>query len=57
MLTWEEDGEGGVEAAALRAQGWSISAIACHLGRDREVIWPTLDGDGIPGQRRSSRRI
>src|SRR6266511_1420036 len=40
MLTWEED----VEAAALRAQGWTIAAIARHLGRDR-----------TPGQRRSSR--
>jgi hypothetical protein len=50
MLTWE-----GVEAAGLRVQGWSISAIARHLGRDREAT--CLDGDRIPGQRRSSRRI
>jgi len=27
-----------VEAQALRAQGWSISAIARHLGRDRKTI-------------------
>ena len=31
MLTWEED----VEAAALQKRGWSISAIARHLARDR----------------------
>jgi transposase len=48
MLTWEGD----VEAAALRAQGWSISAIARHLGRDRKTIRAYLDGDRIPGQRR-----
>jgi transposase len=51
MLTWEED----VEAAALRAQGWSISAIARHLGRDRKTIRAYLDGERTPGQRRSSR--
>ena len=51
MLTWEED----VEAAALRAQGWSIAAIARHLGRDRKTIRAYLDGERTPGQRRSSR--
>jgi transposase len=50
MLTWEED----VEAAALRAQGWSISAIARHLGRDPKTIRAYLDGQRIPGQRRRS---
>ncbi|MFE8017920.1 hypothetical protein ACFU3O_34910 [Streptomyces antibioticus] len=34
MLTWEED----VDANALRRQGWSISAIARHLGHDRKTI-------------------
>jgi transposase len=33
MLTWE-----GVEAAGLRVQGWSISAIARHLGKDRKTV-------------------
>jgi transposase len=51
MLTWEED----VEAAALRAQGWSIAAIARHLGRDRKTIRAYLDDERTPGQRRSSR--
>jgi transposase len=34
MLTREED----VDAHALRRQGWTISAIARHLGRDRKTI-------------------
>jgi hypothetical protein len=42
MLTRE-----GVEPAGLRAQGWSISAIARHLGRDREAT--CLDGIASPG--------
>jgi transposase len=50
MLTWEED----VEAAALRAQGWSIAAIARHLGRDPKTIRVYLAGERVPGQRRSS---
>jgi transposase len=50
MLTWEED----VEAAALRAQGWSIAAIARHLGRDPKTIRAYLAGDRTPGQRRRS---
>jgi IS30 family transposase len=48
MLTWEED----VEAAALRAQGWSIAAIARHLGRDPKTIRAYPDGRHTPGQRR-----
>jgi hypothetical protein len=31
MLTWEDD----VEVHALRKRGWTISAIARHVGRDR----------------------
>ena len=34
MLTREED----VDAHALRRQGWTISAIARHLGHDRKTI-------------------
>jgi transposase len=48
MLTWEED----VEAHALRARGWSISAIAGHLGRDRKTIRAYLSGARVPGARR-----
>ena len=34
MFTGNED----MEATALREQGWSISAIARHLGRDRKTV-------------------
>ena len=48
MLAREED----VEAAALRAQGWSISAIARHLGRDRGTVRSYLNSERTPGVRR-----
>jgi transposase len=48
MLTWEED----VEAHALRERGWSISAIARHLGRDPKTIRAYLAGERTPGERR-----
>ena len=47
MFTREED----VEAHALRSRGWSISAIARHLGRDRKTIRAHLAGDREPGVR------
>jgi hypothetical protein len=34
MLTQEDD----VDIHALRKRGWSISAIARHVGRDRETV-------------------
>lgn len=51
MLTWRED----VEADALHKRGWSISAIARHLDRDRKTIRAYLAGDRTPGQRRDDR--
>ena len=48
MLTWEED----VEAAALQKRGWSISAIARHLARDRKTIRAYLTGVREPGKRK-----
>ena len=48
MFTGNED----MEASALRAQGWSISAIARHLGRNRETIRNHLNGTRVPGVRR-----
>ncbi len=48
MLTEEED----VEAHHLRNRGWSISAIARHLGRDRKTIRAYLVGARRPGERR-----
>lgn len=47
MLSWEED----VEAHALRRLGWTISAIARHLNRDRKTIRGYLRGDRTPGVR------
>ncbi|MBM3696634.1 MAG: transposase [Actinobacteria bacterium] len=47
MLTQEED----VEIHALRKQGWSISAIARHTGRDRKTIRAYLIGDRQAGVR------
>jgi transposase len=41
-----------MEATALRAQGWSISAIARHLGRDRRTIRNHLNGTPVAGERR-----
>ncbi|MFE4959912.1 helix-turn-helix domain-containing protein [Streptomyces sp. NPDC056653] len=50
MLTREED----VDAHALRRRGWTISAIARHLGRDRKTIRAYLNGEQVPGERRQS---
>ena len=47
MLAREED----VEAHALREQGWSVSAIARHLGRDRKTVRAYLSGERRPGAR------
>jgi transposase len=47
MLTQEED----VEIHALRKQGWSISAIARHTGRDRKTVRAYLAGERDPGVR------
>ena len=44
-----------MEADALRKRGWSISAIARHLGRDRETIRGYLNEERQPGLRRSSK--
>jgi transposase len=48
MFTGNED----MEATALREQGWSISAIARHLGRDRKTIRAHLNGERVAGERR-----
>jgi transposase len=50
LLFWEED----VEAHALHRRGWSISAIARHLGHDRKTIRAYLNGVREPGVRRKS---
>ena len=47
MLTHGED----VEAHALRNRGWTISAIARHLGRDRKTVRAYINGERVPGVR------
>jgi transposase len=50
MLTHGED----VEAHALRSRGWTISAIARHLGRDRRTVRGYINGTTVPGVRARS---
>lgn len=50
MFTQGED----VEADALKKRGWSTSAIARHLGRDRGTVRAYLNGEREPGVRVSS---
>jgi transposase len=47
LLSWEAD----VEIHALRAQGWTISAIARHVGADRKTVRAYLSGVRTPGVR------
>lgn len=49
--------EGDVEAHALREQGWSISAIARHLGVNRRTVRAYLSGERTPGQRQRSEPL
>ena len=37
---------------ALRRRGWSISAIARHVGRDRKTVRAHLSGERVGGRRR-----
>ena len=50
MITQGED----VEIHALRSRGWSISAIARHVGVDRKTVRAYLAGDREVGVRRRS---
>ena len=45
MLTREDD----VDAHALHRRGWTISAIARHLGHDRKTIRAYLHGGRVAG--------
>jgi transposase len=47
MLTQEDD----VDAHALRKRGWSVSAIARHLGHDRKTIRAYLNDERTAGVR------
>ena len=48
MLAQEES----VEVHALRRRGWSMWAIARHVGRDRKTVRAHLSGEHAPGWRR-----
>ncbi len=50
MLTQGDD----VEAHALAERGWSISAIARHLERDRKTVRAYVTGERTAGVRRSA---
>ncbi len=50
MLTREDD----IDVHALRRQGWTISAIARHLGHDRKTIRAYLGGREAGVRARSS---
>ena len=50
MLTREDD----VDAHKLHAKGWTISAIARHLGHDRKTIRAYLTGERVAGERARS---
>ncbi len=52
MLTPEED----MEITSLRKRGWSISAIARHIGRDRKTVRAYLSGRREPGVRSRASR-
>ena len=43
-----------VEAHALAERGWSISAVARHLGRDRKTARAYVRGERTAGVRRSA---
>jgi hypothetical protein len=48
MITREED----VDIHALHRQGWTITAIANHVGRDRKTVRNYLNGTREPGVRK-----
>jgi transposase len=48
VLTPGED----AEARSLRGQGWTITAIARHLGRSRRTVGDYLHGRRVAGLRR-----
>ena len=52
MITREDD----VDIHALRRQGWTITAIARHVGRDRKTVRDYLNGKREPGVRKRAAR-
>src|SRR3954466_15947923 len=51
MMTREDE----VDAVALHRQGWTISAIARHLGHDRKPIRAKLEGGRVLGHAHALR--
>jgi transposase len=49
VLSVDED----VEAHALRRRGWTVAAIARHLGRDPRTVKAYLEGERVAGVRRA----
>ena len=47
MLSGDED----LEINALKERGWTVSAIARHVGRDRKTVRAYLSGEREPGVR------
>ena len=43
-----------MEITALRKRGWSIAAIARHVGHDRKTVRAYLEGDREPGVRQTT---
>lgn len=50
MLTPEEH----MEVTARRKRGWSISAIARHVGHDNKTVRTYLNGERQPGVRQKT---
>ena len=46
-----------VEIHALQKQGWSIAAIARHVGHDRKTVRAYLNGKRVPGVRRRAEEV
>ena len=46
-----------VEIHALRKQGWSVSAIARHVGHDRKTVSAYLNGERVVGVRRKAAPV
>ena len=44
-----------MEVHALRRRGWSMWAIARHVGRDRKTVRAHLSGEHAPGWREAGR--
>lgn len=44
-----------MEIHALKKRGWKVADIARHVGHDPKTVRAYLDGERIPGKRRSAK--